>query len=1071
MRFISLLLTLLCLCCWQSAFAQQKIITGTVTDMNGEPLIGVPIIIKGSTTGTITDIDGKYSIEASTTSKTLIAKYIGMKDVERTISGSVMDIKMEENSSELDEVVVIGYGTVKKRDLTGSVASISDKALKDVPVASASEAISGRLAGVRVVAAEGSPDADIRIRVRGGTSISQDNSPLYVVDGIIVNTISDIPPSDIASIDVLKDAASTAIYGAQGANGVILITTKSGREGKIAVTFNSFIGAKKSDNFIKVLSPYEYAYYQYELDQTTTFQKLYGRFQDLDIYKSDAGTDWQKKLFGNTGLHQYYNAGVSGGSKAAIYSLSLTRNDEDYIMLNSGYVRDNINFKVNSALSNNLTLDFNIRIANETITGPSLSSGSGENSKLRNAVKYTPTKGLAGFDPSLNDEDEQAGIGSSSLLNNPIEDIENEYKKQNKFSNTNILGLKWKIIDKLNYTSSLSYAFIKNKTENVWSKGTGESKKYGGQPVARITEDKGHDWRLINTLSYNFDINKVHQFDVLVGQELSEKVVDREIVESRYFPVDFSANEVLAALNNGKAQPTITTLAEPERMSSFFGRINYNLKEKYLLTLVARRDGISVFGPDLYWGFFPGSALAWRASEEEFLKSQNKWLSNLKLRLSYGAVGNARVKPAWRQEYTSETTNSFYPNEVANSMLTPSSTIRSNRLTWESTYSTNFGLDFGLFNNRISGSLDLYNNVTKDLIVRVPIPTTTGFDGQYQNIGQTSNKGLELALTGYIVDNKDFTLTGSFNIAFNKNMVDKFSNGSSKSKLYGSGWNSTGEPRYDFLIEEGSPLGQMYGYVTDGMYGFEDFTWNEAKKNWVLNKDVADNSSLISAGSYFGPGALKLKKLADDGTNKITENDRKVIGNALPTHTGGFGFNATYKGFDTSIFFNWSYGNDIYNANKLDYSAYLFTRKNQNLSDIMNLNDRFTTIDPATGNNIYHGANANPDLLRTINQGKTMWHPIMTTSVLHSWAIEDGSFLRLNNLTIGYTLPKTLTKKWRIESLRFYTTANNLYCWTSYSGPDPEVSTRDKDSPFTPGVDYSAYPKSKTFVGGVNITF
>lgn len=1072
LRFISLLFTLSCLLCWQNVFAQQKTVSGTVTDIHGEALIGVSVLIKGTTTGTMTDLDGKYSIPVPNSAKALVARYVGMKDKEIPITGTTIDIIMEEDLSELDEVVVIGYGTVKKRDLTGSVASISEKALKDLPVSSAAEAMTGRLAGVSVTTAEGSPDAEIRIRVRGGTSISQDNSPLYVVDGIMVSSISDIPPSDITSIDVLKDAASTAIYGAQGANGVILITTKSGHEGKIKLTFNSFIGVKKTDDFIKVLSPYEYVYYQYELDQTTTFQNLYGRFQDIDIYRADEGIDWQKKLFGNTGLQQYYNVGLSGGSKIALYSLTYTRNDEDFIMLNSSYVRDNINFKVNTKLNDNLSFNFNVRITNETVNGPSISAGSGANTKLRNAVKYRPTKGLAAFDPSIRDDDEQAGGGANSLLINPIQDIENEYKRQNKFNNTNIAGVNWNIKKNLKFVSNFSYSFIKNNTENVWANGTGVSKTYAGQPVARISDFNGHFWQLANTLSYNFKLGNAHQFDAMLGQEISESKLDSKIIEARYFPLDFTYKQVLAAFNNGKPEPVKTTLDEPVRLSSVFGRLNYNLNDKYLLTLVARRDGKSVFGPDLYWGFFPGSAFAWRASEEEFLKSQRGWLDNLKVRLSYGAVGNANVDPNWRQEYESSTSASFAPEDQPSNILSPSKTLKSNGLTWETTYATNFGIDFNILNNRISGTVDIYNNVTKNLIVRTPIPETSGYNGQYQNIGQTTNKGLEFSLTGYIVESKDFTLSGTFNIAFNKNMVDKFANGKSTSKLYGSGWNGSAEPTYDYLIEEGSPLGQMYGYVTDGMYTFDDFSWDASKKGWVLNEGVVDNSSVIGyASNYFGPGAVKFKKIANDGTNKITENDRTIIGNALPKHTGGFGFNAGYKGFDASVFFNWSYGNDIYNANKLDYSAQLLSRKYQNLSDVMSLQNRFTTIDPATGYNIYYGTNANPELLKALNEGKTMWHPMMTTIALHSWAIEDGSFLRLNNVTLGYTLPKSMVKKWMIESLRFYVTGYNLYCWTNYSGPDPEVSTRDKNSPFTPGVDFSAYPKAKTIVGGINITF
>ncbi|WP_255417150.1 TonB-dependent receptor [Proteiniphilum sp. X52] len=1065
MRFsvIFLLLTF----CVVNLFAQTRTIKGVVMDTNDEPVIGANVKLKGTSTGASTDINGNFSMEVPPSAEILQVSYLGMKSAEARIEGDFVKIVMEEDVTGLDEVVVIGYGTARRRDLTGAVASISDKALRDTPVASVAEAMTGRLAGVSVTTPEGSPDAEIRIRVRGGTSISQNNDPLFIVDGMTVSTISDIPPSDIASIDILKDAASTAIYGAQGANGVVLITTKSGREGKVSVTLNSSFGVKKATDFFEVLSPYEYVYYQYEIDQGNTFQNYYGRYQDLELYKADPGTDWQARVFGNTGVQQTYNLGVFGGTKSTTFSVNLSRNDEDYIMINSGYKRNNLNFKVNTKLNDNVSLDFNVRLADETIIGPSVSSGSGANTKLRDAVKYQPTKGLAAFDPSISDDDDQAGIGANSLLNNPVQNIENEYKNQNKFTNTYAGALRWKIIDNLTFNSNMNYIYRKNKTDNVWTNGTSTSKNYGGQPVARIEDRKGYAWKISNTLSYRFNFNKEHNFDMLVGQEASESKTNNQIIEARYFPVDFSATEVLAAMSAGQAEPLRTTIGEPNRMVSFIGRVNYNYKDKYMLTLTGREDGTSVFGPGLFWGFFPGGALAWRASEEAFLESQKGWLDDLKFRLSYGAVGNARVNPYWRQTYVLGTSSVFYPNETPTSIATPSGTLKSNGLTWEATKATNFGIDFVVLNQRLSGTVDIYNNITDDLIVAVPIPSTSGYNQQYQNVAKTSNKGIEIGLNAYLVDTRDFSLSATFNVAFNKNNVMRYPG---ETKLYGSSWNGSAEPNYDFLIEEGRPLGQMYGYITDGMYTFDDFTWNEERKVWDLKDGVADNSAMISAGNYFGPGALKFKKIADDGTNKITENDRQVIGNALPKHTGGFGFNAAYKGFDAAIFFNWSYGNDIYNANKLDYSAQLLSRKYQNLGGFMSLENRFTTIDPATGNNIYYGNNADPDLLKQVNGGKTIWHPLMTTTALHSWAIEDGSFLRLNNLTIGYTIPGTLSRKWLIESVRIYATGYNLYCWTNYSGPDPEVSTRT-NTPFTPGVDYSAYPKAKTFVGGINITF
>ncbi len=1065
------LFTLLFLCC-TSAFAQQRTVTGVISETNGDPIIGASVLVKGTSVGAVTGIDGDFSISVPSDKNTLVITYVGMKTKEVAITGSVVNVTLENEANTLDEVVAIGYGTVKKKDLTGAVSSIGEKSLKDIPISSVAQAMTGRLTGVNVTTTEGSPDADIKIRVRGGGSITQDNSPMYIVDGFQVNNINDIPPTDIQSIDVLKDAASTAIYGSRGANGVIVITTKSGKVGKVSLSLNSYIGVKKTAKNIKVLSPYEYVYYQYELDQSTTFQNYYGRFQDIDIYKADPGTFWQNEVFGETGLEQYYNLSLTGGTEKTKYSLSLTHTDEDYTMINSAFKRTNVNFKLNTQLNDHIEFAFNTRLSYSTIDGPSISSGSGANTKLRNVVKYAPTKGIKAFNEAELAEDDYITPESASLLNNPVMDIQNEYKEQYKFSNVYGGTFKWKIIDNLTFTSNVNYEFINNKTDNVWTSGTGQSKSNGNQPLATLTKTEGNSWGINNALDYKMKINNDHRFDVMLGEELLSRQTDEISVSAKFFPYTFTAQEVLAAMTMGDKQlnSIIQTIGEPKTSSGFFGRANYYLKDRYILSLTARYDGSSVFSPEKRWGFFPGAALAWRVSDEPFMETTKDWLSNLKLRLSYGAVGNDRVGTYWRQDYSFITGKTYYLNEVGQGALAPSSTLFNPNLTWETTITQNLGLDFGFFNERLSGTLEAYWNKTKDLILEVKMPPLSGYSKQYQNVGQTSNRGIELSLTGYIIEKKDFTLSANFNISFNKNIVDKFTTGEYDYALYGSGWNGSASPTYDYLVKVGEPVGQMYGYVTDGYYSFDDFTWNSATQKWDLNADQPDCVGLTSAGNYFGPGHLKLKKIADDGTNKINDNDRTVIGNAMPIHTGGFGLNANYKGFDASVFFNWSYGNDIYNANKLDYTHYGLTRKYQNLSEEMSLAHRFTTIDPASGKNIYYGKDANPDRLREINQNATIWHPIMTTTVLHSWAIEDGSFLRLNNLTLGYSMPKKIIRKLMMENLRFYVTGYNLYCWTNYSGPDPEVDTR-RSTPLTPGVDFSAYPKARSFVGGINVTF
>jgi len=1054
------------------AFAQQTV-SGVVVDKTNEPIIGASVMVKGTTVGTITNYDGEYTLTIPNDAKLLVFSYIGMKTKEVAAKGGILNVILEDATQDLDEVVVVGYGVQKKRDLTGSVSSIGEKALKDIPVTTAAEAITGRMAGVQVTTTEGSPDAEISIRVRGGGSISQDNSPLFIVDGFPVASISNIPPSDIQSIDVLKDASSTAIYGARGANGVVIVTTKSGKEGKVSVNFNSYIGAKSNVRNLAVLSPYEYVMYQYELDPgSSTFQNYYGVYDDLEIYKSVQGTNWQDEVFGQTAIQQYYNVGISGGTKQTKYNLSLTRNDEGSIMIGSGFERNNLNFKLNTEISKTVSLDFATRMSYTIIDGAGVSSGSGSTTRLRNAVKYAPTKGLREFSNDLDDDDELNSPESTSLLFDPVESTLDEYKKQKRFASNYNEAINWKIRKDLTYRGEVGYDFGFNRTDRVWGPSTSQSKNLGGLPVANIYNYESQSWRVANTLTYNknnFIPN--HNLNVMIGQEVVSKTWKSVENESRYFMDGMKPADILAMMNLGTPIPTVSKEGQPDNLTSFFGRVNYGLLDRYLLSVTFRADGSSKFAKGNQWGYFPSAAFAWRINDEAFMQGSEDWLSNLKLRLSYGAAGNNRISDGlWKMTWNSSSENKpYYPNETESSQLIPGTTLSNPDLKWETTVTRNVGVDYGFFNGRLSGTVDVYWNTTKDLLIEAPLPASTGYVKQLRNMGQTSNRGIELALEGVIYENKNFSLSASANIAFNRNKVDKFSNGDQNWKTYSSGWNGSASPTEDFIVREGQPVGQMYGYVTDGMYSFDDFTFNTTTKKWDINPGVADNSSLISpANSFYGPGALKFKDLNGDG--KIDDNDKTVIGNALPKHTGGFNIMSRYKNFDLSLFFNWSYGNDVYNANKLDYSSYLLSRKYQNLQGDMSLANRFTTVDPLTGHNIYYGANANPQRLQELNEGKTLWMPLHTTTPFHSWAVEDGSFLRLNNVTIGYTLPTKWTKKFLCQNLRVYFTGYNLWTITGYSGFDPEVDTR-RSTPLTPSVDYSAYPKSRSYIGGVNVTF
>lgn len=1047
--------------------AQSIMVKGRVIDSQGDPIIGATVKEKNRNAGVITDFEGNFSLKVSDKSAKLEISYIGMKTIiVSTSNGAALKIVLEEDNKVLDEVVVVGYGTSRRGDLTGAISSIDEKVLRDIPLTSAAAAITGKLAGVNVVTTDGSPDAEIQITVRGGGSITQDNSPLYIIDGFQASSLNDVPPGDIENITVLKDASSTAIYGAKGANGVILVTTKSGKTGKTEISFNAHWGFSHTYNMTEVLSPYEYYYFQKELDPTASLSaginSMYGRWDDRNIYRSVKGTDWQDIMYGDTGFKQNYNVSITGGAESVRYNISYTRDNEDYIMVNSDFIRDNLNVRFNKDFSKKLKFELSSRLTKTLIIGDGTNGG-----KLKDAIRFSPISSLASMDEDdLGTDADRTDQAQLSSLNDPYYNTVNQYKRQNRFGIINNAGVTWEIIKGLTYQLKGSYGFDFNYTDNVWLNKTGESSSNGGQPVAKRSEDKGQRWSLQNVLTYKFQLKK-NRFDLLAGQEMNSNYSNNMTMMSKYYPMYFTTEQVLSMWNYGEPQPTYTTLGEPSRTASYFGRVNYSFDNRYFLTLNARADGTNVFAPENRWGFFPGMALAWRVSQEKFMKPIRHWMDNLKLRVSYGAVGNARVRSYWRQDYNIESRANmlYYLNEVPQSSLRLQNTLRNENLTWETKYSSNIGIDASFFNSRLNATLEFYNDVTKDLILRMDLPSNSGYQFQYQNVGRTTNRGVELTLNGTIIDSKRFYLGANFNISFNKNIVNKL-DGTATELIAQSGWRpDVGADDYRAIV--GEALGQMYGFVVDGFYTFDDFTFDKASKKWILNEGVPDSRSLFSVSDNFGPGFIKLKDLNNDGVIDA-DHDRKVIGSALPKHFGGFGLNAAWNGFDLAAMFNWSYGGKVYNATKIMASTYT-NRKYNNLMEIMNIGNRWTIIDPETGYNVMYGDQANPDRFSEINANSSIWSPMMGRNILTDWAVEDGSFLRFSNLTIGYTLPTILSSKYGIKKLRVYSTISNLFCWTAYSGQDPEVNTQR--STLTPGVDYSAYPKARTYILGLNVTF
>ncbi len=1048
----------------QSVLAQNHSVSGSVKDNSGVSVPGATVVVKGTTTGTATDGNGNYSLGNIPADAILQFSFVGMETQEIPVEGRfTINVTMAEDAIFIEEVVAIGYGTMRKKDLTGSVASVGGNTLKNIPVSSAAEALSGRLAGVQVTQTEGGPDAEIVIRVRGGGSITQDNSPLYIVDGFPVDDIKNIAPTDIESIDVLKDASSTAIYGARGANGVILITTKGGTVGKGKISFNSYYGVKKILKTLDVLDPYEYVYWQWELSnyQVAT-ERRFGAYEDFVLYKQMKGTDWQDEVFGRYAPSMFNNLTFSGGDKSSRYNISLVRNDEEYIMIGSGYERTNLTLKTFHQVNNWLSLDLNTRLSDKQTKG----AGTYDNGLLLHALQYRPVAGFSEFvDAGLLENPEDYDTYNADNYN-PVGLTENTERRTNS-TLLNISGAaNIKFTKNLTYRLSYGYQKVNSKSDTFYGPYTGQAASNGKLPLAYRSLMENKSYSLANTLTFQKKgLVPGHNLSLLLGQEMTYSQSVLTSLSAKFFPENIDSDGAFNMFQLGTNNPISLYTYPDNKLVSFFGRINYDFKGKYLLAGTVRADGSSKFAPGNQWGYFPSASFGWRVSQEPFMKNTVNWLSDLKLRASYGASGNNRISDnAWQKTFSiGSSALAIGGTEDQSVYLIPNSILSNSKLKWETTISRNIGIDYALFKQRISGSLDLYKNNTKDLLISATIPSNTGYTKQWQNIGETSNRGLEFVLNTVFVQKKDFSLSASFNIAFNRNKIENL--GEAKEWMESSGWPYSYIYLEDFLVKEGSQVGEMYGYETDAdmYYSFDDFNYDPETESYTLKEGVPDDHEIVTPARFW-PGTLKLVDQNGDGV--VDKNDKKVIGNANPKHTGGFSLNAQYKGFDMSALFNWVYGNNIMNAMKIQSTGgYYYTLRN--MLNMASSDKRFTYYDQGTGELV-----SDPVALAEMNKDKTMWSTVTYSRypVVHSWAIEDGSFLRLSNLTIGYSIPDEILRKLRIQKLRVYATASNLWTWTKYSGYDPEVSTR-RSTPLTPGVDWCAYPKSRMVNVGINLEF
>ena len=1045
--------------------AQNRTVKGKVVDESGNPIIGVNVTGKGARRGTQTDKDGNFSITITGSgAANLVLSSVGFET--RIIPATGDDagtIQLTRAVITQEDVVVIGYSSIKRKDLTGSVSSVGSGELKDFPLSSAAEALQGKLAGVQLVSTEGAPGADVVVRVRGGGSITQDNSPLYIVDGVQVeNALSVISPQDIANVDVLKDASTTAIYGARGANGVVIITTKGGRSGKTQVTYNGSIGFRQLTDFQDVMQPYDFVVWQWERSRgnvadSTSFAQTYGTTWDtLQNYKNVGFVNWQDKVFGRKAKFSNHNVAVSGGNQATTFNLSLTANKEEGVQIESGFERKLVNFKIDHRASDKLRIGFTARYLDQEIQGAgTTNSGTRATNRLRHTINYRPFElPRPGF--GVDDFNEAYYLASSGATN-PVILTKAEYRRQ--YSKALYLTgyASYNILKNLTFRTTIGYDLANIRTNLFYSKITATARNSASLPVASIGIQENYQLSNSNTLQYSLNNwKKHHDITVLAGQEVVDFRSKQSATETRFFPSDISPEKALSNMGAGSAppgssQPLPTSFVQPPaRIASFFGRISYAYDDKYLANFSIRSDRSSKFASSNGTLVFPSGSVAWRFSKEKFFDNI-KWLGDGKLRIGFGAVGNNRIDNLLYQQLYGVTGQYAFNHSILPGLAPVA--LSNPDLRWEKNTTQNYGLDLSLFSNKVQLTMDFYKNTAKDLLLAVAIPPTTGYNSQLQNIGATTNTGLEIQIGATPLQKKDFTWNTNFNIAFNKNEVKSL--GGLQQQTRNSGWQGS-DGVDDYLVKVGEPVGLMYGFVTDGFYTVNDFNYNATTKVYTIKPGIATN------GVYGTPqpGMLKWRDLNGDGT--ITaDKDRKVIGNANPKFTGGWTNQFSYKNIDLSIFVNFVVGNDIYNANKIEWTDGAFG----NLNMLNTMKDRWTNIN-AAGQVV-----TDPAELTALNANAKIWSPVRVQRWwLHSWAVEDGSYLRFNNITLGYTLPKKLLSKIRISNIRFYGTVNNLATITNYSGYDPDVTARRSD-PLTPGVDFAAYPRAKTWLFGVNVTF
>jgi TonB-dependent starch-binding outer membrane protein SusC len=1019
----------------------QNRVSGTVKDNNGKPLTNVSVVVKNTRMGTATDVSGNFTITARP-ADVLVFSFTGYESKELKVNGQTkITVSLHTKANSLDEVVVVGYGAVAKKDLTGSVGTVKMADIEKAPVRNFEDALAGRVAGVTASADDGQPGASVNIIIRGSNSLTQDNSPLYVVDGFPMENPDNnaINPAEIESIEVLKDASATAIYGARAANGVILITTKKGKIGKPVLNLNTYYGFQQYTKKMKMMNPYDYVQYVSERNPVYADSTYLIDGRTVDYYKDFKGVDLQDSLMGSRPFQNYFLS-LSGGANGTRYSISGSASDQNGVIVNSGYDRYQGRMRLDQKVNDHLNVGINTNYSNLTQYGTSPALGGNGffyGNLLFSVWAFRPIPGTINQSENGIEEDDADFIGALQGFN-PIKTAKNELRKKVSDILTSDAYAEYSFAKyfKLRVTGGLT----KTKTRNDVFDNTLTPR---GSPLTNTGKDNGvsgsviynelSSWLNENTLTFEKKLNARNQLNVLGGFTMQGTDVSSYGAAANHIP-----REQLGTSGIDEGVPiSINSSSSLYTLASFLGRINYSYFSKYLFTASFRADGSSKFAPQNRWSYFPSGAIAWRISEENFMKAITA-VSNAKVRVSYGSTGNNRVSDfAYLSRISIPASGGYsYDNVPVNASSI--SILGNENLKWETTTQTDIGFDLGLFNERISLSTDVYRKVTSNLLLNAAVPGSIGFTTALKNIGKVQNQGLEFTLNTINISNKNFNWNSNFNISFNRNKLLALSEGETQ-RLTTASWNTLTSSVPLYIAQIGKPLAMFYGMIWEGNYQLGDFN-KSSDGVYTLKDEVAGYNSKIQ------PGYIKYKDVNGDGV--INTDDQTIIGNPNPKFTGGFSNNFSYKNFDLNVFFNFSVGGDVMNANRLIFEGGGYN-SGQNMYAVYA--NHWTVDNP--NNSYYAVGGAGPDNLS-----------------YSSRVIEDGSYLKLKTVQLGYNFSSTLLKRIKITNLRIYASGQNLYTWTKYTGFDPEVS-KFGSSALQPAFDYSVYPYARTITFGLNATF